>query len=300
VVTPLAVGYRIFAPTSVWNARVAASAPLDARSPGLVAALNAELAKEVQGNYGPWINTDSFGVPVYTVGPDVPRVRVTLDVGVASLQADFESVPIPAGAQAAGGADRHLAIYQPSTDTMWEFWLAYRAGDGWHARWGGKMTDVSSNPGYFDAPYGATATSLPLLGGLITMEELKRGQIDHALALALPNTTAGAHAWPAQRGDGTTTGSGTIPLGTHFRIDPALDLSKLNLTRTGLTIARAAQRYGIVVRDTSGCAVFFAEDPVASSNLYPDLFEWAYPNQVLRDFPWQALQVVAPQPPAGG
>ena len=30
-------------------------------------------------------------------------------------------------------------MYQPSTDTLWEFWLMRRAADGWHARWGGKL-----------------------------------------------------------------------------------------------------------------------------------------------------------------
>jgi hypothetical protein len=132
------------------------------------------------------------------------------------------------------------------------------------------------------------------MGGLITLNELKQGRIDHALAMSVPNTTADAFTWPAQRGDGTTTGAGAIPEGTRLRIDPSVDLTRLSLSPTALVIARAAQRYGIVVRDTSGCVVFYAEDPVASSNDYPDLFNWAYPNDVLRDFPWRHLQVVAP------
>ena len=45
--------------------------------------------------------------------------------------------------------------------------------------------------------------------------------------------------------------------GPQVRIDPNLDLSALHLSRTGLIIARAAQKYGIVVRDTSGCVTFW-------------------------------------------
>jgi hypothetical protein len=205
-------------------------------------------------------------------------------------------VPIPPDAREAAGNDRHLTVYQPSTDTLWEFWLARREADGWHARWGGKMTGVSRNPGYFPNPLGATATSLPLLGGLMTIKELQAGRVDHALALGIPNTAAGEVRWPAQRGDGRTSGPGAIPQGTHFRIDPNLDLSRLNLSPLGLTVARAAQRYGIVVRDTAGCVVFYAEDPIATPGRpYDAIFRGQYPHQALGGFPWEHLQVVVPR-----
>lgn len=286
---------RLFAPTSVWNAPLAADVPLDPRSDGLVAALAAEVRREVDGNFGPWINFDKYSVPVYTVGADVPTVRVTLDAWNPALQRDFDAVPIPEGAREAAGDDRHLTVYQPSTDTLWEFWLARRAADGWHARWGGKMTDVSSNPGYFPNPYGASATSLPLLGGLMTIRELEAGQIDHALALAVPNTAAGSFTWPAQRGDGRTAGPDGIPEGTHLRIDPSLDLARLNLSPLALAMARAAQRYGIIIRDTAGCVVFYGEDPIATpGDPYGRIFGGDYPNRLLGGFPWGHLQVVAP------
>jgi hypothetical protein len=296
VVTPMPLGQKLFAPNSFWNAPLPADVPVDPASSRLVDALSSEVDGEIQARTGPWINTDSYSTPVYTVGSDIPKVHVTLDVWAPQLQAEFDQVPIPAGAKVAGGSDRHLTIYQPSTDTLWEMWLASNESDGWHARWGGKMTSVSTNPGYFGNPYGATATSLPLLGGLMTMEELKKGEIDHALALAIPNTKAGATTWPAQREDGKVDGPQAIPEGTRFRIDPSVDLTKLGLTRTGLVIARAAQKYGIVVRDTSGCVTFYGEDPVASWNMYPWLFDWQYPSDVLSEFPWKSLQVVAPQP----
>ncbi len=255
------------------------------------------MGRENAERVGPWINTDQYSVPVYTVGPTTPLQHVTLDVDVPSLQAEFDAVPVPAGAQPAAGVDGHMTIYQPSTDTLWEFWVARQAQDGWHARWGGRITRVSTNPGYFEAPFGATATGLPLLGGLITVDELRRGKIDHALAIAVPNTASDAIAWPAQRSDGEAAGPNAIPEGTFFRIDPALDLSTLGLPPAALAIARAAQRYGIVVRDTSSCVVFYAEDPTSlGGDPYGALFEGLYPNQVLEDFPWHALQVVAPRP----
>ena len=72
-------------------------------------------------------------------------------------------MPIPADAHAAAGTDKSLVIWQPSRDRLWEFWRVRTVGGKWHAKWGGKMSDVSGNPGYFDDPcdWGGSATSLP-------------------------------------------------------------------------------------------------------------------------------------------
>lgn len=294
VVSPFPAGMRLFSPTSIWNAALPALAPLDYRSTRLSGALSAEVNREVSANTGPWINTDSWSVPVYTVGAAVPKVRVALDVGVTALQRDFEAVPMPPNARVAGGRDGTLTVYQPSTDSLWEFWLAHRDADGWHARWGGKLDHVSTNPGFFGGAFGGSGTGLSLLGGLITVNEMRAGRIDHALALGIPNTAAGTFTWPAQRGDGRTVGPAGVPEGTHLRIDPSVNLTTLGLSRLGLAIARAAQRYGVVVRDTSGCVVFYAEDPITTgSNPYPQIFG-DYPNRLLRGFPWGRMQVVAP------
>jgi hypothetical protein len=295
VLTPLPSRSTIFAPTSVWNQPLTADAPLAPESQRLVMALRGELTKEMPVRSGPWIATHSYSVPVYTVGADVPPVHVTLDTLKPQLQRAFDAVPIPAGAHAANGTDQHLVIYQPSTDSMWEFWHARLLDDGWHAGWGGKMDHVSSDPGYYPNTYGASGTSLPLLGGLMTTEELRAGEIDHALAMALPLTAAGTFTWPAQRSDGRTTGPTAIPEGTRFRIDPTLDLSKLKLTPVGMAMARAAQRYGMIVRDGASCVVFYAEDPTTQpANPYPALFRGLYPDEVLAGFPWDRLQVVSP------
>src|SRR4051812_7551150 len=298
VVTPFPAGQSLFSPTSFWNRALPDDEPLDPRSDQLSTALLNEVRAEMPTRKGPWINMNAWSVPVYTVGADVPKVHVTLDVGVVALQRDFGAVPIPAGAHASAGTDRHLVVYQPSADTMWEFYRAQLLADGWHARWGGKMSNVSSNPGYFPNPLGASATSLPLLGGLTTIAELKAGAIDHALAMAVPNTDAARVTWPAQRGDGRVTGATAIPEGTQFRIDPSADLSKLKLTPLGLAMARAAQRYGMVVRDSADCVTFYAEDPtVTSPNPYPALLGGLYPDQALKNFPWDRLLVVAPRAP---
>lgn len=301
---PARVPRRPFAPTSFWNTPLADDAPIDARSSGYVGRLRYLLRR-----WAPYVNTTSYSTPVYTVPADQPTVRVTLDKeNSEDLQAVFDEVPIPRGARPAAGTDGHMVVWQPSRDVMWEFWVARRLADGWHARYGGRMTNVSKSPGYYTAIrgpsgryvehplWGATATSLPLLGGLIRIDELRAGRIDHALSIALPEIRAGAYSWPAQRTDGAARHPNAIPEGARLRLDPRLDLSKLDMPPVVRTIAVAAQRYGIVVRDGGGAVTFFAEDPTPTGRdpfAGPDgLFGVRYIDEALRAFPWDRLQVL--------
>lgn len=280
---------RAFAPTSIWNAALPADAKVDPASRALVA----ELERQVE-EFGPFINSVRFSTPVYTVPAGQPKVRVDLNQDVPDLQRAIEAVPIPQGARPAEGTQRHMVVWQPSKDTMWEFWKAERRQDGWHAEYGGRMSPVSSNPGHFTDPpiWGATATSLPLLGGLIRTDELRRGRIDHALALALPEVRAGVFSLPAQRTDGQVDSPKAIPHGARFRLDPDLDLAELGLPPVTRMIAEAAQRHGIVVRDKSGSVSFYAEQPQAGGDPYPELFGGMSASQLLRRFPWERLEAL--------
>ncbi|MEN3284659.1 MAG: hypothetical protein V7607_5799 [Solirubrobacteraceae bacterium] len=281
---------RPFERASIWNMPV----PEHARVAPNSAALVENLVGQVT-TYGPWINTWAYSSPIYTVPSDQSRVRVRLDTTVPKLQAAFASVPLPAKAIPAAGTDGHLVVWQPATDRYWEFWKLRRASDGWHARWGGALSHASANQGYFPAPFGATGTGLPLFAGLIRVAELRALRIDHALALAIPRAKAHTFVWPAQRSDGASPLPDAIPEGTRLRIDPHLDLDTLGLPPAGLAIARAAQRYGILVRDQAGAVTFYGEDPArfGPPNPYVQLFDGKYASNVLANFPWRRLQVLA-------
>lgn len=286
---------RPFARSSFWNTRLSDDAPLDGRSSAYVGRLRTLLDR-----WSPYINTTEYSTPVYTVPRDQKTVRVTLDKPDSQeLQEVFEEVPLPRRARPALGTDAHLVVWQPSTNKMWEFWRLYRRADGWHTVYGGRMTDVSRNPGHFvdHRLWGATATSLPLLGGLMRTRELRRGRINHALAIALPEIRADAFSWPAQRTDGKSRHINAIPQGARFRIDPSLDLSKLEMSPYVRAMAVAAQRYGIVVRDGAGSVAFYAEDPTPTGrNPYRGrrgIFGTDYVSEALRaEFPWRHLQVL--------
>jgi hypothetical protein len=306
---PAGEAFRFFSPQSFWNAPLADDAALDPESAAISGAFEATIARELQSGNGPWINTTDYSVPIYTVPADQPTVPVQLanQFYSPSLQAAWREVPLPPDAQASAGSDQHLVLWQPSSDRLWEFWKLTQAGGSWGAGWGGAMRDVSSASGVYDAEawpgaeswWGSSASSLSIAGGLITFEDLQQGEIDHGLALAIPNVRAGYYTAPAQRTDGTSASPLALPEGARLRLDPELDLAALGLPPLTLMIARAAQRYGIVIRDRAKIAHFFAQDPTPTgTNPYAGrdgYFEGRTPAQLLARFPWSHLQLLAMQ-----
>jgi hypothetical protein len=288
---------RPFSAASVWNAPLSAHALLDPQSGGYVR----QLVDRVR-LMAPGINTSAYTTPIYTVGPGAPAVRVRLDGAFAPLQAAWERVPLPAGARPSAGTDQQLTLLQPATDTLWEFWGLQLRPDGWHARWGGRMDGLSRNPGYFtgsQSSWGATATSLPLIGGLIRIAEGRRGVIDHALSFAMPGARREWFSWPAQRTDGSDPSPDAIPEGTRFRLDPKLNVDALGLPPLARAMARAAQRYGIVLRDQAPGIVFVAEQaqPGQADPWYRSggIFAGLQPWKLLERFPWDHLQALKTQ-----
>jgi hypothetical protein len=267
---------------------------------------DAEIATETKAGDGPAINTTKWSIPVYTVPASQATVRVKLESASpeAALQAAWDAVPLPSDAQPAAGTDGHLAVWQPSTDRLWEFWRLAHGREGWHAVAGGAMQDVSSNPGVYGTEawpggepwWGGWASSLSLVGGLITLEDLELGRINHALVMAVPEVRAGVYSSPAQRTDGQSSDPLSLPEGAHLRLEPGLNLAALHLPRVTLMIAEAAQRYGIFVGAGSGVVNLYGQDPTPTgTEPYggPNgFFEGGNSKKILASFPWSHLQLL--------
>ncbi len=302
------VSKRLFSPNGVWNHPLADGARIDPHSPQLVTRLVKEVNREKHAGTGPWIQTDSYSTPLYVVGPHQPRVHVALfqgnSAGRRSLQHCFNRVPIPPRARPAAGSDAHMVVWQPSTDTLWEFFDAHKQNGRWHAVWGGAMKHVSKKPGYYTRKswpgrsllnWGATASSLSVIGGVMRIKELKGTRIPHALAMIVPSPRARQYSWPAQRTDGGGP-SNALPEGARLRLPANLNLKRMHLPRIVLMMARAAKAHGIIVRDQSAGVGFFAQDPgPGGGDPYygaGGLFGGQYPNKLLAKFPWGKLKVL--------
>lgn len=291
----------IFAPTSFWYTPIPADVRLHPNSANFVA----EFLRQKKAYYGTvTINLTSYASPVYVMDGNTATVRVTewdcqkKGFSDPRLAAQWQAVPIPAYADPADGTDGEMTIYQPSTDTLWEFWQARKVNGQWQACWGGCMRNVSRNPGIWQKPYGTTATGLPFLGGQITAEELQRGEIGHALGIALVDTEKWQiYSYPANRSDGYNpkNAPNRIPEGLRFRLDPTVNVDGLKMHPVGKMIAKAAQRYGFVVWDKAGGISLRAQNPKSYTKAgkpdpYPALFKGTPAYAILNGFPWERLQ----------
>jgi hypothetical protein len=303
--SPRSEPFRFYSPTSFWNTAIPAGAPLDPESGPIVSAFNALIESEQLARSGPSINTIEYSTPIYTVPANQPTVKVTLDAQHApALQAAWEAVPMPPNARPAVGTDGRLVVWQPGTDKLWDFWRARHEADGWHAAWGGATQNVSTASGLPDAAswpgaqpwWGTSGCSLGIVGGLITIEDLEMGVINHAVQIGIPNVRAREYASPALRTDGHTEDPLALPEGARLRLDPELDLATLAMPRVTRVIAQAAQRYGIIVTNGGGDVAFQAEDPTPTGTEpyrgVSGFWEGSYPRELLSRFPWSRLQLL--------
>jgi hypothetical protein len=291
----------IFAPTSFWYHVIPANVALHQNSANFTADVERQI-KTYYGNVN--INTNSYASPVYIAAPNTPTTAVQFwdcqgkrytDPGLVQ---QWSAVPMPSHAQPAVGTDSEMTVYQPSTDTIWEFWLSRKQGGVWQACWGGRLQNASKSNGIFPGSYGTTATGLPFLGGQITAEELQRGEIRHAIGISLVDVAAwNIVSWPAQRSDGYNPNNAPnrIAEGQRFRLDPTINVDTLNIHPVAKTIARAAQKYGFVVWDKAGSVSIRAQNPksytaVGQANPYNALFNGTAEYNVLKNFPWNRLQ----------
>lgn len=291
----------IFAASSFWYTPLPRDVPLHPNSANFVT----EFLRQKAAYYGTVnINTWSYASPVYVADAATPAIRVAYSncqrkaYAETWLEAQWAEVPMPPQAAPAEGSDGEMTVYQPSTDTLWEFWVARQIDGQWQACWGGRMTNVGAGDGTWPFPYGTTATGLPFVGGQITAEELRRGEIRHAIGIALVETEdMQIFSWPARRADGRNpdNAANRIPQGLRLRLDPAVDVAALPMTAAGKTIARAAQIYGFIVWDRAGAISLRAQNPksylaLGQANPYPALFSGQPSYAVLDGFPWDRLQ----------
>lgn len=294
----------LFGPTSVWRQDVS-KAPLNPNSKALVAGVNEQVTTLYNGVAA--FNVSNYSTNVYTVPANQKRVDVRFDdcqkkgyvpAGLTGPGGQFTQVPVPDTAVPANGSDSQLTVYSPATDQLWEFWQAKKVNGTWQACWGGRIDKVSTNPGYFSGGFGVAATGLSFSGGAIGIQDVQAGSIDHALALQLvwpaKYTT---YSWPAQRSDGYSTDPNAVPEGLRLRLDPSVDVDRLNLTPIGKMVAKAAQKYGFIVTDKSGAVALTAESGLPTKNAtgtdpWTKLMQGKPHYEIMRGFPWDKLQAL--------
>ena len=204
------------------------------------------------------MSTGMWTVPLYFADANTPRRNVPITSGWTEFSS-LPNVPVPPNAKPDPSDDAHLTIVDRARGCVYDFWGASGSGSSLTAKLGNAMPIDSS--GVDPGGLGARASGFSGAAGLVTYEDLKKGSIDHALVFAYPKTRSGGPVAPATKSDGRTGGSDAIPIGARVRLDPTLNLNSLGLNRYEMMIARALQKYGMILGDTSGGFTIYAQHP---------------------------------------
>jgi hypothetical protein len=269
-----AAPWRPFSAASPWNQRIPVHAASDRDSQTLIDDL---------ASRGPWlVNMKDWSIPVYFVDADHTPKHDVGDSRPGVYGAGFafpRRIPIPDGAVASPpfreGSDNHLSIIDRAKGLEWGMWAAQRDATG---RWFtglGAVTDLTGTgvapPWYksrreYDSHRGR-ASGFPLVAGLIFVDEIKAGRIDHALAFAYDHCRTGLFIPPASTAQVAlleAVGSRGIPMGGRIQLDPAWNIESSALTPAGKVIARALQEYGAYCSDYAGANVLYGENSPAA------------------------------------
>jgi hypothetical protein len=262
---------KFFAESSFWNQPIAVDAEIDPRSPKWINMLEQEPSGE---NFG--LSFKSWTIPVYEADENTPLYQVKYHylskeekrtwVTVKERERfghgpGFNPVPIPDNAMPDPQKDAHFVVVDWKRMLAWDMWGLAKLPDGsWESKTGmlirldGDGVYDGYQLGYVDGEsvhfHGPSrAAGVPAFAGLVMYDEVMAGEIRHKLSCASRYVAFRQFVYPASWTDGFVEGG--IPEGAVIRLDPNLDLSAFNLTKEETVIARALQKYGMVVVDVA-------------------------------------------------
>jgi hypothetical protein len=143
------------------------------------------------------------------------------------------------------GGDRHAIVVDPVNRMLYEFYGMRRADSGWQAAQA-SIFDLKTNRLRPTGWTSADAAGLPIFPAVVRYDELKRGQIDHALRVTVRKTRKD-FITPATHYASKLTDENLPRMGERLRLRQDFDVS--GFSPEARTILMALQRYGMFVAD---------------------------------------------------
>lgn len=282
-------GCQMFPPQDDWNLDVSAL-PVDAGWTTKVQALVGDT--NIHPDYGA-DGRDLYGIPINVVPEHQALTPITFDW--YPEESDQGPYPFPGPSEViiegnnpeSCDGDCHLLVVQQGTCMLYEGYACEYRADGWHCGNGAKwdLTRV----GYGQRKDGwtsADAAGLAIAPGVLRYDEVRAGEVTHALRFTVECTTDGYvkpathHAVPG----GCDPGDGP-PMGTRVRLRADFDISGFG--QSAQTVLRGMKKYGMILADNGSNFYFQGQ---ANPGWTEDDIE------PLKDVPASAFEVVAMPP----
>jgi hypothetical protein len=252
-------GCRVFPADNPWNQNVS-GLPLHPRAAQILE--NMSPSGALHPDWGNW-STDHYGIP-WTTGTGAPPVPMTWTTSWGDDESDMlacpggggafcypipGTAPIEGGPGASSGSDRHVLYLDtggaPDHCTLYELYNAQNfTGPGWTAA-NGAIFPLDTNTLRPDGWTSADAAGLPVLPGLVRVEEVLAGEIQHAIRFTMSQTARG-YIHPATHQAGTS-GTDLPPMGLRVRL--RVDYPVASAPAPAQVILRAMQSYGLILAD---------------------------------------------------
>jgi hypothetical protein len=236
---------------------------------------------------------DLYGIPLNVVPQTQPLTPVAFDW--YPEESDPGPYPFPGPAEviiegnnpSSCDGDCHLLVVQQGTCMLYEGYACEHTGGVWHCGNGAKW-DLNK-VGYGQRPDGwtsADAAGLAIAPGVLRYDEVRAGEVSHALRFTL-DCTSNKYVSPASHyavPDGCNAADGP-PMGTRVRLKADFNLD--GFTQSARTVLRGMQKYGMILAD-NGSNFYF------QGQAHPG---WTEEDiEPLKDVPASAFEVVTMPP----
>jgi hypothetical protein len=209
--------------------------------------------------------SELYGIPIGVVPVDQPLLDVTFDWWPEESDPGPYPFPSPGDALIEGGnpaecdGDCHLLVVQQGTCELFEGYACYYE-DGWHcgngARW-----DLTQ-PSYGQRPKGwtsADAAGLAIAPGIVRYDEVRAGQVNHAIRFTTSCTSA-SFVSPATHlavPGGCEGDLNAPPMGLRVRLKADFDIA--SFSESARVVLTAMKRYGMILADNGSDFYFQGE-----------------------------------------
>jgi hypothetical protein len=186
--------------------------------------------------------------------------------------------------------DCHLLVVQEGSCVLYEGYACQYESDGWHCASGAKWAlDENS---YGQRPEGwtsADAAGLAILPGVVRYDEVRQGEVNHAIRFTVPCTTD-RYVQPATHfavpGGCDADDPNAPPMGLRVRLRSDFDTS--SFPDGARAVLEGMKRYGMILADNGSSFYFQGE-------AHPD---WTEDDiEPLKDVPASAFEVLGPTLP---
>ena len=237
-----------------WHADVS-GLPVHARSRQWLSHMST--AVDLHPDFGPsYGDGPNYGIPITVVSSSHAKVRVRFDY---ASESDKVRYPLGKDTRIEGGrnsdGDRHAIVVDRSTCRLYETYATRKRDGRWYAG-SGAVWSLTSNALRPDGWTSADAAGLPILPGLLRWNEVRNGDVDHAIRFTT-DITSRHHLWPARHDAGSRQRLTYPPMGARFRLRASYHPKGFG--KAARAVVHAMKTYGLVLADNGSPWYFQGE-----------------------------------------